>query len=386
MKALARISLVRWLAAVGIAWLIVSCGGGVGTGGTGSFASGPISGFGSIVVDGVDFDEALATINDDGGNGRSRAELHLGTVVEVDAGQIRDGAATASNVRIASSLIGAVESTAVDTLVVNGLTVRFNSGTVFDNRFAGGAAGVTVGSIVEVYGFFESASSEILATRIEPSTATSFKFRATIDSFDASARTFDIGGEHFHYAANVPGADMLADGALVRVIVDSHRDPQGRWNATDLRSAAPQAGNMADVRAHGVISSFTSIALFKVQGFTVNASTATIDNGPLALRQRVEVEGSLVNGVLIASKVTVENENGPDELKMNGEIESIDPVAKVFAFKGHGRDMVSFARSDIVYEGGDVTMLVVGAKVRAFGQLSADGTVLEARRIQFEKK
>src|SRR3954451_19990538 len=55
MKALARISLVRWLAAVGIAWLIVSCGGGVGTGGTGSFASGPISGFGSIVVDGVDF-------------------------------------------------------------------------------------------------------------------------------------------------------------------------------------------------------------------------------------------------------------------------------------------------------------------------------------------
>src|ERR1041384_990741 len=115
MKAVGPFSLLRWLAGCCAAWLVISCGGGVGTGGTGSFASGPITGFGSIIVDGVDFDETLATIDDDGGNGRSRAELHLGTVVEVEAGQIREGAAVASNVRMTSSLIGKVESATADT-------------------------------------------------------------------------------------------------------------------------------------------------------------------------------------------------------------------------------------------------------------------------------
>ena len=384
MKAVARISLVHWLAAVCIAWLIVSCGGGVGTGGTGSFASGPITGFGSIIVDGVDFDESLATIDDDGGNGRSRADLHLGTVVEVEAGQIRDGAALASNVRMVSNLIGRVESTTVDTLVVNGLNVRFNSGTAFDDRFAGGATGVAVGSTVEVYGFSESTPSEILATRVEPSTASSFKFRGAVESFDGTAHTFDVGGQHFRYAGTVPGVNLLAEGALVRVIVDIQRDPQGRWNVTDVRSAAPPGGNMLDVRAHGVITSFTSISQFKVQGFTVDASAATIDNGPLALRQRVEVEGRLVNGVLIASKVTVEDQSGPSELKVTGTIDTIDAVAKVFAFKGRA-DKVSFARPDVVFEDGDLSMLLAGAKVRATGKLSIDRTVLEARRIRFEK-
>jgi hypothetical protein len=384
MKAVVRISLVRWLAAACIAGLIVSCGGGVGTGGTGSFASGPITGFGSIIVDGVDFDESLATIDDDGGNGRGRAELHLGTVVEVEAGQIRDGAAVASNVRMTSSLIGKVESTTADTLVVNGLSVRFNSGTVFDDRFAGGAAGVAVGSTVEVYGFVESTPSEILATRVEASTATSFKFRGAVESFDGTARTFDLGGQHFHYAGTVPGVNLLAEGALVRVIVDVQRDPQGRWNVTDVRSAAPPDGNMLDVRAHGVITSFTSIAQFKVQGFTVDASAATIDNGPLALRQRVEVEGRLVNGLLIASKVTVEDPAGPSDVQMAGTVDSIDAVAKVFVLRGRS-DKVSFARPDVVFENGDLSMLMAGAKVHAFGKLSADRTVLEARRIRFDR-
>ena len=42
--------------------LLVACGGGVGTGGTGAFASGPVSGFGSIIVNDVVYDESLARI------------------------------------------------------------------------------------------------------------------------------------------------------------------------------------------------------------------------------------------------------------------------------------------------------------------------------------
>ena len=106
----------------------------MGSGGTGSFASGPITGFGSIVVGGVHFDESAARIENDDGTPRDRAALHLGTMVEVDSDEIRGDAATASQVRITSALIGAVESVAADALVVNGLTVRIEAGTVFDER------------------------------------------------------------------------------------------------------------------------------------------------------------------------------------------------------------------------------------------------------------
>ena len=57
---------------------LASCGGGVGSGGTGSFASGPITGFGSVIVGGVRFDDSTANVEDGEGGRRSRDELRLG--------------------------------------------------------------------------------------------------------------------------------------------------------------------------------------------------------------------------------------------------------------------------------------------------------------------
>jgi hypothetical protein len=45
---------------------------------------------------------------------------------------------------------------------------------------------------------------------------------------------------------------------------------------------------------------------------------------------------------------------------------------------------VSYARSDIVFEGGTLAMLAVGRRVNVTGQLSPDGTLLEAQRIEFD--
>ena len=64
-------------AAASVAASLLGCGGGdglagVGTGGTGSFSSGPIRGFGSIVVNGVRYDEASAQVVGDAGAAFSR--------------------------------------------------------------------------------------------------------------------------------------------------------------------------------------------------------------------------------------------------------------------------------------------------------------------------
>lgn len=380
----ARASWTRrlWIAACAGIGLLVACGGGVGTGGTGSFASGPITGFGSIIVDDVVFDETLARIEDDEGNGRDRADLRLGSVVDVESDAVRSDAATASRVRITSERIGRVDAVAANTITVNGLPVRFNAGTVFDDAFAGGAAGIAVGSVVEVHGFATSTPGEVQATRVESrSGATVFKFRATISALDTQARTFQIGNQTFTYALGVSGRGELAEGAFLRVWVNATPDLQGRWVVTSIARGQSMPPDNMDVKAHGLITLFGSIASFQVGPWTVNASGASIQNGPLALGLRVKVDGRVQGGVLVASAVKVQGQN--DELQMNGIIAAVDLVARTFEFSGR-RDRVSFARSDIVFENGSVASLTVGRRVRAFGRLSADGTLLEATLIRIE--
>ena len=384
----ARASWTRrlWIAVSVCLGVLAACGGGVGTGGTGAFASGPISGFGSIIVNDVVYDDTLARIEDDTGSMRARADLGLGTVVEVDSDAVRNDAATASRVRITSERIGRVDAVAADRLTVNGLPVRFNAGTVFDASFGGGAAGIAVGTVVEVHGFATGTPGEVLATRIEPrNAATSFKFRAAISALDTQARTFQIGDQGFAYAAGVGGANELAHGAFLTVWVDPA--PQaGRWVVQSIARGQSMQPDNVEVKTHGMITSYTSNASFQVGPWTVNASGASIENGPLALGRRVKVDGRVQGGVLIASEVKVQGAgagNNDDELQMRGVIAAVDTNARTFEFNGR-RDRVSFGRNDIVYENGTDASLTVGRRVRVFGQPSADGTLLEATRIRIE--
>ena len=57
---------------------------GVDSGGTGSFATGTIAGFGSIVVNDIRWDDRRATVRDAYGNERAARDLRLGMVVEIE--------------------------------------------------------------------------------------------------------------------------------------------------------------------------------------------------------------------------------------------------------------------------------------------------------------
>src|SRR5438270_11678218 len=101
-KSLAR---RRWSLISGMfaaALLAVACGGGgdtagtVGTGGTGgtatTFSAGGISGFGSVVVHGVRFDDTNSGVADDDGAARARDELMLRLGVEAKGGGVQNDA------------------------------------------------------------------------------------------------------------------------------------------------------------------------------------------------------------------------------------------------------------------------------------------------------
>ncbi len=152
---------------------------------------------------------------------------------------------------------------------------------------------------------------------------------------------------------------------------------------TSINGAAPPPVEDQDVKTNGLITQFSSPANFQVGSWRVDASSADVKDGPLALGQRVKVEGHLRSGVLIASEVRVVGQDGDDDYETKGRIVAIDPVARIFELNGN-RGRVSYARNDIVFEGGTQAMLAVGRRVNVTGQLSADGTLLEAQRIEFD--
>lgn len=370
-------------AVAALAALLLGCG--VGSGGTGSFAAGPITGFGSIIVGGVHYDESAAQIETDDGTPRNAGSLQLGMVVEVYADEVVAAQARASQVRLVSALIGRVD--AVDApanrLTVNGLIVRTHAATVFDAAFGGGLAGVAPGSVIEVYGAVDGTSGEVSASRVEPSVgATSFKFRGEVSGLDRSTRRFSIGSQVFDYGAlALPAAD-LADGAVVRVTVDPQRSSPGRWLVRTLATASPPKGEIDNVMVNGLINRFTSVADFNVQGLRVDASKAAITGGALARGHRVAVAGALRAGVLQAASVHVLPEDGDEDFEMRGPVAGVDAVARTFTLVGR-RERVSFARDDVDFDGGNAASITVGRRVRVEGRLSADGTQLEARRIEF---
>jgi len=371
------------LAIVGMA-VLAACGGGVGAGGTGAFASGPITGFGSIIVQDIHFDESSASIDDDSGAARAASDLRLGAVVEVDSGDVNNGAAAATHVRIVSALVGSVDAVSAGSLVVIGQSVRINAGTVIDDRFTGGVADIQPGDVVEVYGFVSA--SGIVATRIEPKAgATAFKVRGVVSAWSpqsSQAGTFDIGSQHFVLGAGASGADALRNGAFVRVVFGTTPDSQGRWVVSAVGGTAPAGGDRDEAKARGIITSFTSIANFGVGGVVVDASGAKIEGGPLAAGLRVEVEGRLVAGVLVASEVEVEDEDEHEPLDLRGSIATLDTSARVFTLTGRSERIGYATTSSFV--NGTVADLAVGRRVRAIGQLSADGTLVEATQIRFD--
>src|SRR5665213_2200716 len=120
--------------------LLGGCGGGSdpagpSSGGTGSatvssFAAGPISGFGSIIVNGVRFDDSTAVVSDDDGSPGTTGSLKLGMTAEVHGGAISDDGtgprAKASEIVFGAALVGPVASidATAKTLVVLGQTVQ----------------------------------------------------------------------------------------------------------------------------------------------------------------------------------------------------------------------------------------------------------------------
>jgi len=371
--------------------VLTACGGGVETGGTGAgaYVQGPITGFGSVIVAGVRFDDSCSNcIEDADGTRRSRDDLRLGMMVEVESGPIGDDGsggrvATATRVRLVSELLGPVTeafNTAESRIAVLGQPVQLTPATVVDGVL-GGAASLRVDDVVEVFGFSAEMDGYV-ATRIErrSSAPDSYRVRGQVRDLDRMANTMRIGVQGFDLTTTGVPAGLDND-QFVRLAVRTQQ-VGGRWPVVSVAIEDRSAGDHDEAEVEGLISAFTNAATFSVNGVRVDARNAIAPAG-LAVGVRVKVRGRSLAGVLMAASVEIHDDDDvfSEGVDIRDVIATVDATTQTFTLRGITVFYGGVAPNQ--FEHGTAADLAPTRRVRVRGTVSADGTRVIATRIEF---
>lgn len=305
---------------------------------------GPITNFGSIVVNGVRYDTDNATFLVSGQPG-TQTDLSVGHIVRVKGSRDSEsGTGTADEVWFDETVEGPVDDIdlASGTLVVLGQTVIVTADTSFDDDFnPESLEGVDFGDIVEVSGQFD-ADGNIVASRIEreDDTDNEFEVYGFVASLDTAAMTFSINNLVVDYSSatldDFPDGEP-ANGDFVEVKGTSF-GPNGELIAIEVDRESPHPDFDDDdddiddddfeVEIEGYITRFDSASDFDVAGRPVTTTAATrYEDGTvddLDLNVKIEVEGRIdANGVLVAEEIEFENERERD-IRIGARVDSVD--------------------------------------------------------------
>lgn len=315
---------------------------GGGIGGTG-IVMGPVTGFGSVFVNGIEFDTTGATITLNGVRSQE-ADLQVGQIVTV-MGTINDArtAGSAMHIVFENDSRGTVE--AID-LVAQSLTVLGQLVLVDDLTKFGNTTLETlrVGNLVAVSGFLD-ANGALRASRIDLeadafSPGETLELKGTIARLNRQAQTFELNllTVDFSQARLVDVfLATLANGQFVKV--RTTRAAVGGVLLADRVELEEQGIDGEDgdeVDLEGVITSFTSTAQFSVNGQPVVTTAQTqFEDGTaadLALNVQVEVEGVLnANLLLLASEVKIRRTS---EIRLEGNVDSVSPSTSSLVLQG----------------------------------------------------
>lgn len=318
--------------------LLAACGGS-GSGSSSALsqpvvATGAITGFGSVYVNGVHFETDHADIRR-GDSTASQGELRVGQMVHV-SGHIDDrtGRAQADSIRQHNVLEGPVSAidAAAQTFTVLAHVVMVTPETSFDDSL-GSFANLTVGMQVEVSGM-PDADGNIVATRVEPRRPgeTELEVLGRVAALEIDTRHFQIADLVVDYSTAVLrdfGAAGIADGQLVEVKGNS-LNGAGELVATEVEQKDFEHGEDGFRREiEGLVTRFVSASDFDVSGRPVTTTSATRYEGgtaaDIALNVKLEAEGSIdANGVLVASKIQFKRSGNAG---IAGVVESVTPDA-----------------------------------------------------------
>ena len=371
---------------------VLSCSGG-GGGGTGaptatsSVSAGAITGFGSVKLNGKEYQTPNTSFVVDGQPG-SQNDLKVGMVVTVNGSLSSTGTRTATTITQEDVVEGAIQSipTTNDRFVVLGQTVLIDNGTVFDSTISGqNISGLVLGNLVEVNGFVTS-KGVIRATLIEKkSPPATCRVTGIVENHNSIAQTFTIGALTVNYSGavfnNMPSP---IGNAWNNLLVEVNGTPCDQltttMNATKVDPERINVANADEIEVEGAITLFNSAASFTVNGVPVVTNANTIFEGgvasDLALGVEVEVEGALANGVLTAKEVSFRDNVGIEGNAATVTSGGVTPNLTVSGLPG----ITVFVNAQTEFKGGisNLGQLLVGDHLRVRGRATGPNTVIAA--------
>jgi hypothetical protein len=350
-----------WMALAVAGAALAGCGGGGGAGapaagpaGTSqinSVAVGRIDAFGSVFVNGVEFETNKSTFDVRGTSAANDGALSVGMVVRVKGSHDGKGHGTATDVRYDAEIEGLVSGVVVDAtdatikhFKIFGQDVLANATTVF--KAEGGAAyafaDLANGDHVEVSGDFDG--TVLVASFIEKKAAadTTFEVKGTVSGLAGSKFVLTLKGGSTLNVTLAAGATLpagLADGALVELhgsVPDATKpqefsatrveiedgddfDGQGKGEHEDhaeLGGVLTLTGTTWSVR--GTPLKFVSATVYRPS----TLASAITDGSAAGLR--VRLRGAIVDGVFNVDEIRADGRaNGKGDLSLEGYVSSV---------------------------------------------------------------
>jgi hypothetical protein len=391
------------LGAVGLVGLLGGCGSGGAPSGpaTGSASgsaasSGTITGFGSVFVNGKKFEaNGVEVRRDDGTTNRcdispaNHCGLKQGMTVFV-SGSFNGNEHTADSVQQKDAVEGLVQSIAVDglSLVVMGQTVLVDNTTIFDNNVT-----PVVGDNVEVNGHIRP-NGVIQATFIEKKIAgVTPEVRGFVKNHNDGAKTFQIGNLTVNYATAIindmpnPSGNVW-DGLLVEAkgtqfTPGPNVQTEGTLIATKVEPENQAAQQADEFEVEGFVTRVDGLGDFFIGSTHVQTTANTEFRGgtidEIVVGVKLSAEGRLANGILTAKHVKFH-----ESVRLEGNVDTIDLVAKTFTISGlPGVTVDVNSQTEFKANGGNAIAglndLLVGEHVRVRGRVGSGNSVIATR-------
>jgi hypothetical protein len=369
----------------GITVLLISCGGAggntvalPGTGGTGIMASGPISGFGSVVINGIRFEDAAAQVTIDG-TGTTSTELRLGMVAQVEGTKsdaiitptaVITAAGDAKHIEVWSIAQGSISQiSSSNSFTVSGMNMLVDAGSVLQGVMSANLLGTS--TLVKVWGQAANADSTLWSvTRLEVLNTAS----TTISTGKVSVINGTPSLNGYKLTGTTSG---LQDGQLVRLTgtVDTQLATR-TLSVSSIKifastpSALPTSGY---AELQGIVTSVsgtgTKAAQITLGPVIVDLSLATVKPSAAQIKvgARVEVEGNWNAGLLIAKQIEVKSSQEQLEVEIEGVIEQFTSISN-FTVRGQLCDAAGLTRVG----NGTLANLRKGLKVHLHGFKNGD--------------
>jgi hypothetical protein len=385
--------------------LLTSCGGGGGSltagggiDGTGIMSAGVVSAFGSIFVNGTEFDTSNAAIIINGeeigvGDEVVRKNLDIGMVVTVEGTINADGiSGIADRVTYTNNVAGPVESiSSIDAttkeIVVLGQTVIINVITKFKPD-SYGFDGIAPDDVVEVSGYFDD-NGAIRATFIEKTgditTILEYEITGLVEDLNITLKTFMINSLVVDYSSIAKNLTegIPADGLFVEV--EGRLAAGGELLATSIELADELGGEDGDeVEIMGFVTQVLENAelikfLLGNQEVYVDPETALFVDGfpdDIAPGVKLEAEGSLEGGILFAREIEFWE---PDQIEVEG---FVTQVVSQSEFTVGEQDVQT--DGETVFEPPDLE-IAVDLKIEVKGvPVDIEQSVIEADKVSLE--